>query len=160
MEYYGYRFMGMSQQLFRNLLRGNDMFHIDREEFETNDAVEWAKSLEKDLKELGKLRKGVPVRSRERIGNYREAVLLAFTFAWNNRFDIVFTDHADEFSMIVLHRDAMLFDRKSKSTEMRLLHQLEDAADEVYFASSTTESGDLRLNMQFIFDLCDTSNTE
>lgn len=153
MKYYSYRLLSLSEQLLRNSLRGNDLFYIDQETAEKDTALEWAMDMEDDLEELKKRRKGAAVRSRARIANYREAVVLAFVFAWEYPLDIVFTDHADEFSMIVLHGGGMLFDRKDKAGKLKMLHQLEDAADELYFAASEDASGELRLNVQFIFDL-------
>lgn len=80
----------------------------------------------------------------------------ALEFAMDSRWDIVFTDTADDFAMIVLHKDAMLFTGRNKMKAARNFGGLLLSADEVYFAPTSSGNGQERVNVLFTFDLCDT----
>lgn len=160
MEYYGFRFMSAEEQVLRNLLRGIVPWHVDPEELEKDYALQWAMDMEEDLEDLKHLRNGEAVRSERRVANYRNTVKLAFEFAYRCSCDVIVTDDLGEFSMVVLHTEALLFTKEKKREETELFSKLLTAADELYFAPSEAGPDEQRLNMQFIFDLCDTVKTE
>lgn len=156
MKYYDYCFWGMSEQVLENLLAEREWWYIDREKKRNRDALEFAMDMESELETLRKERKGRPVRSATRITRYGETVMQAFQFAMDSRWDIVFTDTADDFAMIVLHKDAMLFTGRNKMKAARNFSGLLLSADEVYFAPASSGNGQERVNVLFTFDLCDT----
>ena len=52
-----------------------------------------------------------------RVERYGEMVVRAFELAMGFQFDVAFTDDAEDFAMIVLHKDAMLLTGKNKQKE-------------------------------------------
>ena len=69
------------------------------------------------METLRKERKGRPVRNAARVERYGEMVVRAFDLAMGFQFDVAFTDDAEDFAMIVLHKDAMLLTGKNKQKE-------------------------------------------
>lgn len=57
------------------------------------------------------------MRSAARVERYGEMVVRAFELAMGFQFDVAFTDDAEDFAMIVLHKDAMLLTGKNKQKE-------------------------------------------